>query len=380
MIQRLMASLRTSPHPFKSPDEITYSTTPHHASAMKLKDLFKVETLDTRFDSKDGGKPLPNAQPSKWNTPEYYIYYLFFLTIPPLMFKSVYDVSKPTHPGYQRYEHLLEPGWIPGRKVDNSDLQYRGFRDNIPYMALLLVLHPLLRKAHERFLSNNGSLEYANGTKDKHDSVASQAAGARLESRIRFDLAFATVFLFALHGISALKVFLILYINYQIATKLPSSYVSIATWAFNISILFANELCQGYRFADIAALLTSTGDKAQAGVNWPAWLDSYGGLIPRWEVFFKVTILRLIAFNFDYLWMKERRESSPVEVCSTLSSNHNHSIVIITQLTHFRRNPSTPPNSPNASASKPAPYPPTSPSATTSPTSSTPPSTSPGPC
>jgi hypothetical protein len=110
--------------------------------------LYKAETLDTRFASKTGQK-LPDAKPSKWNTPEYYFYYLCFLIIPFFMVKSVYDVSGPWHSSYKHYESLLEPGWIPGRKVDNSDAQYRGFRENIPYMALVVVLHPLLRRAYE---------------------------------------------------------------------------------------------------------------------------------------------------------------------------------------------------------------------------------------
>jgi hypothetical protein len=110
--------------------------------------LYKAETLDTRFASKTGQK-LPNAQPSKWNTPEYWFYFLCLLTIPIFMVKSVYDVSGPWHPSYKQYEHLLEPGWIPGRKVDNSDAQYRSFRDNIPYMALVLILHPILRRVYE---------------------------------------------------------------------------------------------------------------------------------------------------------------------------------------------------------------------------------------
>lgn len=124
-------------------------STRHSATMGFLGQLYKVETLDTRFASKTGQRS-PDAQPSKWNTPEYYFYYLCFLTIPFLMVKSVYDVSGPWHPSYKNYEHLLEPGWIPGRKVDNSDAQYRSFRDNIPYMALVVILHPLLRKAYER--------------------------------------------------------------------------------------------------------------------------------------------------------------------------------------------------------------------------------------
>ena len=284
---------------------------------MRLRDLYKVETLDTRFGPKDS-QPLPNAQPSKWNTWEYYIYYAFFLTIPALMFKSVYDVSQPSHPNYARYEHLLEPGWIPGLKVDNSDQQYRGFRDNIPYMALLLILHPLLRKVYDSFRSGR-TLVQANGTKHREDNLAMQAANARMENRITFDLAFAAIFILALHGISALKVLLILYLNYQIATKLLREYVSIATWAFNVGILFANELCKGYPLANLATLFlpqqtTNAGEKGGDVPNWGVWLDSYGGLIPRWEILFNVTVLRLIAFNFDYIWMLERRGGSPVEV------------------------------------------------------------------
>ena len=290
---------------------------------MKLKDLYKVETLDTRFGPTDTA-PVPGAQPSKWNTPEYYVYYLFFLTIPALMFKSVYDVSKPEHPSYPRYEALLSPGWIPGRKVDNSDLQYRGFRDNIPYMALLLVLHPLLRRAFES-LRSKSDMQHANGAKHRDDHLATQVANSRMDNRISFDLVFAAIFLLALHGVSALKVVLILYFNYQLATKLPRQYVPIATWVFNIGVMFANELCRGYPFAGLAALLlpsetTNANEKFTTQHNWGVWLDSYGGLIPRWEVLFNVTILRLIAFNFDYLWMQDRRSSSPVEVRAMSSS------------------------------------------------------------
>lgn len=249
------------------------------------------------------------------NTKEYYVYYLAFLTIPALMFKAVYDVSKPSHPSYKHYERLLEPGWIPGRKVDNSDAQYAGFRDNIPYMAIVLILHPLLRRFYE-LMTSGKKAEKANGVKSSSD-VNARAADARLESRAQFDLIFALIFITALHGISALKVLTILYLNYQIATALPRQYVAVTTWAFNIGILFANELCQGYKFADIAGYalpLETTAAKAPPQDNWGAWIDSYGGLIPRWEILFNITVLRLIAFNFDHLWMLDRRDSSPIEV------------------------------------------------------------------
>lgn len=115
-----------------------------------FKRLYAVEALDVRFGPRPGQSTLV-TQPPKWRTKEFWFYYLAFLTIPPLMFKAVYDVSGPWHPSYITYESLLEPGWILGRKVDNSDAQYRSFRDNLPYMGLLLVLHPLARKLYQAF-------------------------------------------------------------------------------------------------------------------------------------------------------------------------------------------------------------------------------------
>jgi len=51
------------------------------------------------------------------------------------------------------------------------------------------------------------------------------------------------------------------------------------------------------------------------GRNWGQVLDSYGGLIPRWEILFNITVLRLISFNLDYYWSFNFGSSSPLEVC-----------------------------------------------------------------
>jgi hypothetical protein len=266
-------------------------------------ELFRAETLDIRLAAASN-TPLATAKPSRWNTSEYYLYYLAFLTIPILMFKSVYDVSQPSHPTYKHYAHLLSPGWIPGRQVDNSDAQYSNFRDNIPYMALLLILHPLLRAGANLFTSSQPS--------SQSKKASAEQADARLRSRVNFDLVFTAIFMIALHGVSALKIFLILYVNYHVAMSLPRKYVGIATWVFNMGVLFSNELCHGYRFADLSVLLSSTPINANASLG--AKLDSYGGLIPRWEIFFKITVLRLISYNFDYIWMLDRGTSNAIEV------------------------------------------------------------------
>ncbi|KAH8173746.1 MBOAT, membrane-bound o-acyltransferase family protein [Sarocladium implicatum] len=290
-----------------------------------LKSVYDLDTLDTRFTnsssvpyqtiidarsdpatSKDTQhKVQARAQPSKWQTPEFYLYYLVFLLAVPWMFWVPYSVSTPSDPRYHKYEKHLSEGWIPGRKIDNSDLQYQTFRGNLPYTAALLFFHPLLRKVWNAVFPAN-------------PRNRSEAGSSRMNQRISFDYAFALVFLVILHGVSAVKVLAILYVNYQLATKLPRDKVPAATWIWNIGILFANELCQGYRFGDLARhvsprVVTSTGVQNSPLMEWGYWLDSYGGIISRWEVLFNITILRLVSFNLDYYWSLDKVNSDPVE-------------------------------------------------------------------
>ncbi|KZF24373.1 putative glycerol:H+ symporter [Xylona heveae TC161] len=322
-----------------------------------LKRLYSLDTLDTRFTTssktpskiaalnaderleftrhvqdQDSSKPaicrnasaqvIPEgSSPSRWRTPEFYVYYIVFIIVVPMMFKVTYDVSKESDPNYPKYKHLLSPGWILGRKVDNSDLQYASFRSNVPYLLIVLTVHPFLRRLYNYFNPVKGN---ANAVKLAEPGSTSQngidpitlstAADARLEQRIRFDVIFAGIFLCALHGFSAFKVLVILAINFGIAKRLPKEYIPVTTWVFNISILFANELCEGYRFSHIVSWFApaSPADPARSD-NWGAWLDSYGGLIPRWEVLFNITVLRLISFNLDYYWSLDLKGGSPIE-------------------------------------------------------------------
>lgn len=188
-------------------------------------------------------------------------------------------------------------------------------------MAVLLVLHPLIRKAYGSFWRIDS---YTQARPSSGTNVAlsqglspSAAADARLEHRISFDVGFAALFLVALHGVSALKVFFILYVNFKIATRMPKTYVPAATWIFNIGILFANELGHGYPMAKVAALIlpsqTSAGGSVDPKAGWGGWIDSYGGLLPRWEILFNFTVLRSISFNLDYYWSLNST-SSPIEV------------------------------------------------------------------
>ncbi|RDW75975.1 hypothetical protein BP5796_06796 [Coleophoma crateriformis] len=268
-----------------------------------------IPGVGVRTDS--SGRPI--AQPSKWNTPEFYFYYLVFLVVVPYMFWIAYDVSRPSDPNYHKYAHLLSDGWVPGRKIDISDAQYRTFRYNIPYLALLLFIHPVLRRVYEAVCSPATHSRDGSPRPSGPASYISAAQGeARLNCRASFDFGWALIFLAAIHGFSAVKVLLILYTNFWVVTSLPKKYIPVATWAFNIGILFANELSDGYKFARMASYLSSEGS-AGGLQNWGAWLDRHSGIIPRWEILFNITVLRLISFNLDYYWSLERRSGSPIE-------------------------------------------------------------------
>ena len=210
---------------------------------------------------------------------------------------------------------------MPGRKIDNSDSQYASFRDNVPYLFIVMALHPALRKIYERVypisrMASHGTYKMMpNGSKSPSDPEYLRADD-RLDQRITFDVMFNLLFLIALHGYSAPKVLILIYINFTLATKLNREYVTFTTWLFNIGILFANELGQGYPYSTIVKIFkpsNSPGDEHNA--NWASYLDSHGGLMPRWEILFNVTVLRLISFNIDYVWAKNRSgSSSPMEV------------------------------------------------------------------
>ncbi|KAH8813058.1 glycerol:H+ symporter-like protein [Xylogone sp. PMI_703] len=305
-----------------------------------LRSIYSLDTLDTRFtnptsvpykptsnngiDSSKKDDPAPSnrgrtdrngqpvAEPSKWNTLEFYVYYLVFIVTVPYMFWIAYDVSRPSDPNYVKYKDYLSPGWIPGRKIDLTDAQYSSFRRNIPYLSVLVVVHPLLRRLYNAF----HSLPSQSGTLKINGNTSTAEGDARLSQRASWDFLFAVIFLCALHGFSALKVILILVTNFFLATSLPRNYIPVATWIFNISILFSNELCRGYRFEAIADFISPAPNTISGESllhEWGRWLDRHGGIMSRWEVLFNITVLRLISFNMDYYWSLNRRAGSPIE-------------------------------------------------------------------
>lgn len=79
-----------------------------------VRGIYSLDTLDTRFTTpstvaystaveqrtdRDGkrelyNKPDKRAQPPKWKTPEFFLYYLIFIVAVPYMFWTAYDVSR----------------------------------------------------------------------------------------------------------------------------------------------------------------------------------------------------------------------------------------------------------------------------------------------
>ncbi|GAA5800988.1 hypothetical protein HPULCUR_006428 [Helicostylum pulchrum] len=191
-------------------------------------------------------------KPSRWHTKVPYMFYV------------PYKLSTKSHPNYPEYAELLEEGWIFGRQVDNSDAQYSQFREHIPKILPLVVLHLLLNAANRRFHF--------------------------IQSRIRFSLLTSLSVLVIFHGSSSLKYLAIISTSYAIGRYAAGTkWNPILTWSFNLAILFLNENYSGYRFADMFG-------------EWAEPLDAFEGVQARWHVLFNFAMLRLVSFNMDYYW------------------------------------------------------------------------------
>ncbi|KAH9902410.1 MBOAT-domain-containing protein [Cubamyces lactineus] len=210
--------------------------------------------------------------PPRWRTPEFMVYYVVFCLVVPVMVWIPCRLSLPSHPNYPFYERWLAPGWIFGRKVDMSDVQYRSFRKGLSSLILLASSFIVLKKLYGIWARPYRSLT---------DSTKLY--------QVPFLIAFSTIMLFALHGTSAVKVFFIISVNYAIAKSTGASRANpIITWVFNALVLFAIERHSGFRYASIHPILAS--------------LDVWEGVYPRWYISFNISMLRLVSFNMDYYW------------------------------------------------------------------------------
>lgn len=240
--------------------------------------FFALETLDTRlFPPTDAIKretiKKKANHKSKWNTLEFRIYLLVFVIFVPLLYKTAMDASNETNINYPRFERLLSQGWLFGRKVDNSDLQYRFFRDNFPLLVALIALHTILRR------------------------IITPALG--LSKRTQFDFGFGLLFLFGAHGFNFFKISIHIGINYCIGKYIKSQKAAYyLTWIYGILSLFLNDNYRNFKF----------------GVHFIDF--GFKGIIERWDVFYNFTLLRMLSFNLDYLERQNAILTSKKEIKS----------------------------------------------------------------
>lgn len=243
-----------------------------------------LEALDTRFIG--SAKKEVHARPSRWSTPEFRFYLCCFVVVVPLLFKTAMEASNETNPNYYIYQGILSDGWIFGRKVDNSDSQYRFFRDNFVLLLGFVAIHKGLRMA-SRYLH---------------------------VSRLNFDLGFGICFTFCVHGFNCLKILFHVTVAYWIARGLRRrpAIAQTVLWIYCISTLFINDKYRLVRFGQLWSGLS--------------FMDSFRGLIARWDVFFNFTLLRMLSFNIDYLRRYETVEKVTNEIPLTRLSNEKAKI------------------------------------------------------
>ena len=145
---------------------------------------------------------------------------------------------KDKHSEYANYAHLLSEGsWIFGGrwKLDNTDRQYAGFRNNFPVLAVVLVVYLCLSWAVR----------------------ATLVSGMSRHIWLGFLLCFSLGFIGVLHGVSGLsKILGLLAGNYVVIKIIPPSAITIIIiWLISIVILFANDWNRGYRFAQLSPSL-----------------------------------------------------------------------------------------------------------------------------
>ncbi|RLV94717.1 Glycerol uptake protein 1 [Spathaspora sp. JA1] len=231
----------------------------------QVRNIFALETLDTRLGpNTNAGKRqaiIKRASPhSRWSTIEFKLYLVVFAIVVPLMVKTAMDASNETNPNYPKFAPLLTDGWMFGRKVDNSDQQYRFFRNNFPLLCLLITLHVCLRRLIQFIVPNVRS------------------------KRSYFDFTFGIIFLIGAHGFNLIRVLIHVCINYAIGKYVHDRRTAIwLTWIYGISSLFVNHWVGQVPF----------------GIDI---LDhGFKGIISRWDVFYNLTLLRMISFNLDFI-------------------------------------------------------------------------------
>ena len=184
-----------------------------------------------------------------------------------------------THPQYTKYAKYLVPGWMGSRWRDNSDIQYRLFRDHAVTIAAIMTIQAAMTYVLRSIVR-----------------ACRLSAVTAKQVRICYLFVLGVVFVSALHGINALKLFLIAVGNYRLVrlgVRLPRRLATVLVWLYNAGMLFVVFYTSGLPFESVSS-------------SW-AWLDAYTGLLPRWWISFNFGMLRLVSFALDALWATDEK-------------------------------------------------------------------------
>lgn len=194
-----------------------------------------------------------------------------------MIWVPVHVSRKEGNPNYVHFRGHLVEGWLFGRLRDNSDFQYRSFRDYIPalvgIMGVYLVLSWVCTRRRPGF---------------------TPGGGAGYNARTLFLACFTAIFITALHGANTVKLLALLGINYALAHAVGGkAYLAPgALWTFNISALALVHWNDGVPWTLIA------GGRAE-------WADElFNGLLPRWQINFNISMLRMVSYGLDLHWAR----------------------------------------------------------------------------
>lgn len=106
-------------------------------------------------------------------------------------------------------------------------------------------------------------------------------------NRLAFLAVFTAIFILALHGTNSMKLLLVCFVNFALAKALGGrAYIApLALWIWNLTCLFTIHWNNGLPYGGMHSALE--------------WLDEYQGLLPRWQINFNITMLRLLSFSLD---------------------------------------------------------------------------------
>lgn len=200
------------------------------------------------IQSPTGGK---KEDESRWLSLEFIGCYLIIAQALFFGVQSVLSFSNPSHPAYPKYSAFLSEGWIPGRHIDLSDRQYGAFRRNLPSLSALLAVY--LTISH--FIKKRNA-----------------------DFTVRCFL--GLLFLFILHGFNIAKILFIAGVNYWISRRTNERRRPIYLWSWALLVLFVTEWFELPFFPH----------------------DLFVGFYKRWNIVFKVTVLRMLSYGMDYHW------------------------------------------------------------------------------